>query len=135
MVGGGLDGSHGFCRDGQMQVGTAVLPASKRYSTPYKLHGTPQTIDPDGSATRRALPQPRDESYDSTFTIDKTDTINLHTSSTVSQRYGPMPAVSTFNNDNNINPLVTPGLYDFSGFLRFGVGDPLQAQLAVKFTF
>jgi hypothetical protein len=42
---------------------------------------------------------------------------------------------NTFNNDNNINPLVTPGLFDFSGFLRVGVGDPRQVQLAVKFTF
>ena len=42
---------------------------------------------------------------------------------------------NTFNNDNNINPLVTPGLFNFDGFLRFGVGDPRQAQLAVKATF
>jgi hypothetical protein len=42
---------------------------------------------------------------------------------------------NTFNNDNNINPLISPALFDFSGFLRFGVGDPRQVQLAVKFTF
>jgi hypothetical protein len=42
---------------------------------------------------------------------------------------------NTFNNDNNINPLSTPGLFNFDGFLRVGVGDPLQAQLAVKFVF
>jgi hypothetical protein len=42
---------------------------------------------------------------------------------------------NTFNNDNNINPLITPGLLSFDGFLRFGVGDPRQVQLAVKFTF
>ena len=42
---------------------------------------------------------------------------------------------NTFNNDNNINPLVTPGLFNFDGFLRVGVGDPRQLQLAVKFTF
>jgi hypothetical protein len=42
---------------------------------------------------------------------------------------------NTFDNDNNINPLITPGLFNFDGFLRLGVGDPLQAQLAVKFTF
>jgi hypothetical protein len=42
---------------------------------------------------------------------------------------------NTFNNKNNINPLVTPGLFNFDGFLRFGVGDPRQVQLAVKFTF
>jgi len=42
---------------------------------------------------------------------------------------------NTFNNDNNINPLVTPGLFNFDGFLRQGVGDPRQVQLALKFVF
>src|SRR6266511_1862540 len=37
---------------------------------------------------------------------------------------------NTFNNANNVNPLTTPGLFDFSGFLRLGVGDPRQVQLA-----
>jgi hypothetical protein len=53
-------------------------------------------------------------------------------------RYAIVPIFemfNTFNNDNNVNPLITPGLFNFDGFLRFGVGDPLQAQLAVKFTF
>jgi len=42
---------------------------------------------------------------------------------------------NTFNNANNINPLTTPALFDFSGFLRTGVGDPRQVQLAVKVVF
>ncbi len=42
---------------------------------------------------------------------------------------------NTFNNANNVNPLSTPALFDFSGFLRVGVGDPRQVQLAVKVTF
>ena len=42
---------------------------------------------------------------------------------------------NTFNNDNNVNPLSTPVLFDFSGFLRQGVGDPRQLQLAAKVTF
>ena len=42
---------------------------------------------------------------------------------------------NTFNNDNNINPLSTPALFNFDGFLRTGVGDPRQVQLAVKLTF
>ena len=42
---------------------------------------------------------------------------------------------NTFNNANNINPLSTPGLFNFDGFLRQGVGDPRQLQLALKFTF
>jgi hypothetical protein len=53
-------------------------------------------------------------------------------------RYTLIPTVemfNSFNNKNNINPLVTPGLFNFDGFLRQGVGDPLQVQLALKFTF
>jgi hypothetical protein len=42
---------------------------------------------------------------------------------------------NTFNSKNNINPLTTPALFDFSGFLRFGVGDPRQLQVAVKLVF
>ena len=40
-----------------------------------------------------------------------------------------------FNNTNNLNPLSSPALFDFSGFLRTGVGDPREAQLALRFTF
>jgi hypothetical protein len=42
---------------------------------------------------------------------------------------------NTFNNKNNVNPLSTPALFNFDGFLRQGVGDPRQAQLALKITF
>ncbi|MGH9776843.1 MAG: carboxypeptidase regulatory-like domain-containing protein [Candidatus Acidiferrales bacterium] len=54
------------------------------------------------------------------------------------ERYAIIPIFemfNTFDNDNNINPLIGPGLFNFDGFLRQGVGDPLQVQLAVKFTF
>jgi hypothetical protein len=42
---------------------------------------------------------------------------------------------NTFNSDNNINTLTAPALFDFSGFLRLGVGDPRQLQLALKVEF
>jgi hypothetical protein len=42
---------------------------------------------------------------------------------------------NTFNSANNVNPLSSPALFDFNGFLRLGVGDPRQAQLALRFTF
>ena len=54
------------------------------------------------------------------------------------ERFALIPIVemfNTFNNKNNINPLSTPGLFNFDGFLRQGVGDPRQLQLAVRFTF
>ena len=46
-----------------------------------------------------------------------------------------MEIFNTFNNKNNVNPLSTPALFDFNGFLRVGVGDPRQAQLSVRFEF
>jgi hypothetical protein len=42
---------------------------------------------------------------------------------------------NAFNNTNNLNPLSSPALFDFSGFLRVGVGDPRQAQLSLRFVF
>jgi hypothetical protein len=42
---------------------------------------------------------------------------------------------NTFNNANNINPLSTPALFNFDGFLRQGVGDPRQVQVAVRVAF
>jgi hypothetical protein len=42
---------------------------------------------------------------------------------------------NAFNNTNNLNPLSSPALFDFSGFLRVGVGDPRQAQLSLRFAW
>lgn len=40
---------------------------------------------------------------------------------------------NTFNNKNNIASSAAPVLFNFDGFLRQGVGDPRQAQIAIKF--
>jgi hypothetical protein len=40
---------------------------------------------------------------------------------------------NTFNNRNNIASSAAPVLFNFDGFLRQGVGDPRQAQIAIKF--
>jgi hypothetical protein len=53
-------------------------------------------------------------------------------------RYALIPTIemfNTFNSKNNVQSLSTPALFNFDGFLRQGVGDPRQVQLAVKFTF
>lgn len=51
---------------------------------------------------------------------------------------------NTFNNDNFVNSLWTPGnqnsvvapsLFNFDGFLRQGIGDPRQLQVSVKLRF
>jgi hypothetical protein len=54
------------------------------------------------------------------------------------ERFTLMPIIemfNTFNNANNINPLVAPVLFNFDGFLRQGVGDPRQVQIALRATF
>jgi len=54
------------------------------------------------------------------------------------ERFALTPVIemfNTFNNANNINPLSSVALFNFDGFLRQGVGDPRQVQLAVRFTF
>jgi len=56
----------------------------------------------------------------------------------IRERFEIIPMIemfNTFNNKNNVNPLVTPALFNFDGFLRQGVGDPRQVQVAVKITF
>jgi len=54
------------------------------------------------------------------------------------QRYQLVPVIEMFNttnSTNNINPLSTAGLFNFDGFLRKGVGDPRQMQIALRFLF
>jgi hypothetical protein len=54
------------------------------------------------------------------------------------ERFTLIPTVemfNTFNNKNNINTLTSPLLFDFNGFLREGVGDPREAQLALRLTW
>ena len=56
----------------------------------------------------------------------------------IGTRYQIIPSVemfNTFNNANNVNPLSTPALFNFDGFLRQGVGDPRQLQVAARVTF
>jgi outer membrane receptor for ferrienterochelin and colicin len=55
-----------------------------------------------------------------------------------SRRYELVPIAEVFNltnSDNLVNPLSTAQLFNFDGFLRKGVGDPRQVQLALKFVF
>ncbi len=54
------------------------------------------------------------------------------------ERYSLIPIIemfNTFNTDNQIDPTIASALFNFDGFLRQGVGDPRQLQLAIKFTF
>src|ERR1051325_8966794 len=54
------------------------------------------------------------------------------------ERYVLIPIIemfNTFNTNNNIDPTIGSPLFSFDGFLRQGVGDPRQLQLALKFNF
>ena len=42
---------------------------------------------------------------------------------------------NTFNTNNNIDPTIGSALFNFDGFLRQGIGDPLQVQLGIKLTY
>jgi len=65
----------------------------------------------------------------------------------ITERVELIPTIemfNTFNTDNRINSLsgagnqnslTAPSLFNFDGFLRQGVGDPRQVQLAVKLRF
>jgi len=55
-----------------------------------------------------------------------------------------MEMFNTFNSKNlvnlsslpgNQNSITSPSLFDFNGYIRQGVGDPRQLQLALKFIF
>ena len=53
----------------------------------------------------------------------------------IGERFTLIPTVemfNSFNNKNNINTLSSPLLFDFNGFLREGVGDPREVQLALR---
>jgi hypothetical protein len=99
----------------------------------FRVQGrTAQPITPGGvrTATNRNTAR-KDNQY---FSFDW----RLQRPIRLNERFAIIPIVemfNTFNNANNINPLVTPGLFNFDGFLRQGVGDPRQVQLAVKLTF
>jgi hypothetical protein len=99
----------------------------------FRLQGrTAQPITPGGIRTADNRNTARkDNEY---FSFDWRIQRPFH----IGERFAIIPVIemfNTFNNANNINPLVTPGLFNFDGFLRQGVGDPRQVQLAVRFTF
>ncbi len=68
------------------------------------------------------------------FTLD----VGLARPFQLGERFSLIPRAEVFNltnNANNINPLTSPALFNFDGFLRQGVGDPLQAQLSIRLAF
>ena len=99
----------------------------------FRVQGrTAQPITPatGRTATNRNIERKDNEYFSFDWRVQRPIRLN--------ERFSIIPIIemfNTFNNANNINPLVTPGLFNFDGFLRQGVGDPRQVQLAVKLTF
>jgi hypothetical protein len=108
----------------------AELPWSLRFA-PRVQGRTAQPITPTPRTATNRNTLRKDNQY---FSFDW----RLERPFKFKERYSLIPMIemfNTFNNANNINPLTSPALFNFDGYLRSGVGDPLQLQLAVKFTF
>lgn len=108
------------------------LPAGFEFSPRIQAHSAqPKSLA--GCATR-CFPRNTDRKNNEYFSFDW----RLQRPFRFGERYALIPIIemfNTFNNANNIDPTIGSALFDFSGFLRQGVGDPRQVQLALKFTF
>jgi len=109
------------------------LPGGFNFDARLQAHTpqpiTPATCNPTLGCKRNSIW--KDNEY---ISFDWRATRPIH----FGERYTLIPAVemfNTINNKNNVNPLVTPALFNFDGFLRVGVGDPRQAQLSIRFQF
>ena len=113
--------------------GYVALPGGFNFDGRLQVH-SPQPITPANCITNQNCKRNstwKDNEYAS-FDWRATRPIKF------GDRYTLTPAIelfNTFNSKNNVNPLVTPALFNFDGFLRLGVGDPRQAQLSVRFQF
>ena len=74
--------------------------------------------------------RPRIQSYDSTFGLDKTDKICLHTTSTVSQCYGPLPANPVFNDTQSywVAPNPAIGHFGWASVPLPGIGVTIRVK-------
>jgi hypothetical protein len=105
---------------------------------PWKIQGNvrmqARSAQPISPATRTAGNRNTLRKDNQYFSFDWRVTRPFH----ITERWAITPMFemfNTFNNKNNVNPLTGAALFDFNGFLRLGVGDPRQAQVAVKVTF
>ncbi len=117
----------------------SLLPWGFEFVPRIQARGAqPATPDPRTATNRNTLR--KDNDY---FSFDW----RLARAFKFGERYQLIPTMemfNTFNNDNRINSLsgagnqnslTAPSLFNFDGFLRQGVGDPRQLQLAIRFLF
>jgi hypothetical protein len=107
------------------------LPAGLEFSPRIQAHSA-QPKSPN--CATRCFPRNTLRKHNEYFTFD----FRLQRPFKFGERYALIPVVEVFNlfnTDNSLDPTIGSSLFDFSGFLRQGVGDPRQVQLAIRFTF
>jgi hypothetical protein len=117
------------------------------FELPWKLEFTPRV---QARSAQPATPDPRTETNRNTLRKDNkyfSFDWRLSRAFKLTERVELIPQIemfNTFNNDNFINSLSTPGnqnslaapsLFNFDGFLRQGIGDPRQVQLSIRLKF
>ncbi|MDT5268209.1 MAG: hypothetical protein QOH49_395 [Acidobacteriota bacterium] len=108
------------------------LPAGFELNARVQAH-TAQPKSSSGCATR-CFPRNTLRKHNEFFSFDW----RLQRPISFGERFSLIPIVemfNTFNADNNIDPTIGSPLFNFDGFLRQGVGDPRQLQLALKLVF
>jgi carboxypeptidase family protein/TonB-dependent receptor-like protein len=106
------------------------LPGGFKF-TPRLQARSAQPITPGARTATNRNSARKDNKY---FSFD----LGVERTFRLNERFLLIPKIEMFNttnSKNNVNPLTTPGLFNFDGFLRQGVGDPRQVQLAMKVTF
>jgi len=124
---------HKFNAYGYFEVGPINLNVRYQYRSAQPISPSPIALTPGGEYATNRNSLRKDNKFSS---LDWRLMWPIKLGS--KQQYELVPTVemfNTFNSDNNVNPLSTPALFNFDGFLRTGVGDPRQLQLALRFVF
>ena len=113
----------------------AELPHGFVFNTRLQAH-SPQPITPDTCTEATATPGCRNSVWKNNEYISWDWRVSRPFR--FGDRYALTPTAEMFNTTNYrnlVNPLTTAALFDFDGFIRQGVGDPRQLQLALRFSF
>jgi hypothetical protein len=111
-------------------ISTGFLPAGFEANVRLQAHSAQPNAVPRTATAPRNLGRKGNTYSDVDWRLSRPFKFGEH--------YQLIPIVemfNTFNSKNNVNTLSAPPLFDFNGFLRVGVGDPRQVQLAVRFNF
>lgn len=122
-----------------VQLSTLVQYRSANPTT--GTDGTGQDLNNDGQANDRIFVNGADVGRNQQFKDNEFFTVDFRVSKIFNLAGGKsvealFEVFNLTNSDNNIVPQLSGGLlFDFSGTIRSGVGDPRQAQIGVRFRF